>query len=129
MATSLRHLEVGDRLLEQAEEELRRGDALQAAEKAWGAVAHCVKSLSQDRGWDHGTHRQILVNARDLIRQLSPHEELDYGRFMTVRALHVHFYEIDLEEDAVRRGIDAARALTGVLKSGAEAGGPPAPGR
>ena len=50
MATAEQHTEISDEFLERAQEELRMGDLLQASEKAWGAVAHCVKSVASEVG-------------------------------------------------------------------------------
>ena len=37
------------RLIRHAQDELDRGDRLQASEKAWGAVAHQLKAIANDR--------------------------------------------------------------------------------
>ena len=63
--------EIGDRragdarrLLAQAHYELhKKGDRLQASDKAAGAVAHAVKAIGCDRQWRHNSHnlhRQIV---------------------------------------------------------------------
>ena len=64
--------EIGDRragdarrLLAQAHYELhKKGDRLQAADKAAGAVAHAVKAIGCDRQWRHDSHnlRRQIVN-------------------------------------------------------------------
>ena len=56
MATEARHREISDQFLDQAVEEYRRGDLLQASEKAWGAVSHYVSAMSVERGWPAKTH-------------------------------------------------------------------------
>ena len=50
MATTIRHEEISGRFLHHADEEFEKGDMLQASEKAWGAVAHYVKSVAKARG-------------------------------------------------------------------------------
>ena len=50
MATTARHQEISRTFLEHAEIEFGKGDLLQASEKAWGAVAHYVKSVAKERG-------------------------------------------------------------------------------
>ena len=67
MATTTRHEEISDRFLEHAREEFDKGDMLQASEKAWGAVAHYVKSVAKARGWPDGSHWDIANNARKLL--------------------------------------------------------------
>ena len=64
--------EIGDRragdarrLLAQAHYELhKKGDRLQASDKASGAVAHAVKAIGCDRQWRHNSHnlRRQIVN-------------------------------------------------------------------
>ena len=64
--------EIGDRragdarrLLAQAHYELhKKGDRLQASDKAAGAVAHAVKAIGCDRQWRHDSHnlRRQIVN-------------------------------------------------------------------
>ena len=64
--------EIGDRragdarrLLAQAHYELhKKGDRLQASDKAAGAVAHAVKAIACDRQWRHNSHnlRRQIVN-------------------------------------------------------------------
>ncbi len=111
------------RFLEQAEEEFERGDLLQASEKAWGAVAHYVKSVAKARGWRDGSHRDVNVNAERLIvRTRDPDGNM--RKFSHINNLHVNFYEITLSERSVRIGIEDARALVAEMKE-AEAGLPP----
>ena len=44
------------RLFRHAQEQLEKGDRLQASEKAWGAVAHRVKLIADRMGWTYDTH-------------------------------------------------------------------------
>ena len=53
--------EASQHLLAQARAELDAGDLRQASEKAWGAAAQTVKAAAQQRGWDHYSHRGLLV--------------------------------------------------------------------
>ena len=60
-----RHFDSSHRLILQANYELdRKGDRIQATEKAYGAVAHAVKAIAEDRLWRHGSHnlRRTIVN-------------------------------------------------------------------
>ena len=49
VATAEQHREISTQFLEHAEDELRKGDLLQASEKAWGAVSHYVNSIARQR--------------------------------------------------------------------------------
>ena len=67
MASELGDRRAGDarRLLAQAHYELhKKGDRLQASDKAAGAVAHAVKAIGCDRQWRHDSHnlRRQIVN-------------------------------------------------------------------
>ena len=114
MATAPRHRELSSQLLAHAREELRRGDTIQAAEKAWGAVAHYVKFVANENDWPQRTHRQLLANANKLI-QLTPDYELNTVRLSAVRQLHQNFYEDDLDADEVAIHIAAAEDLLDAL--------------
>ncbi|MCY4437059.1 MAG: hypothetical protein OXE05_06965 [Chloroflexi bacterium] len=56
MATAEQHREISLQFLDHAEDELRKGDFLQASEKAWGAVSHFVSSVARQRNWPLGSH-------------------------------------------------------------------------
>ena len=113
MATVERHRELSARLLEQAEEELRKGDLLQASEKAWGAVVHCVNSIARERGWPVGSHRRVNENALRLIRGAA---HSDHRRRLTsLNALHANFYEDYLADELVHDGVADARTLVRAL--------------
>ena len=67
MPSELGDRRAGDarRLLAQAHYELhKKGDRLQASDKAAGAVAHAVKAIGCDRQWRHNSHnlRRQIVN-------------------------------------------------------------------
>ncbi|MCY4422575.1 MAG: hypothetical protein OXC06_05840 [Acidimicrobiaceae bacterium] len=116
MTTAERHEAICDQFLDHAEDELRSGDLLQAAEKAWGAFAHCINSIAKRRGWKVGTHQRLKANANRLIdRDL---EQAAYRRLLlgAVESLHVNFYQELMTEDEVRRGIDNARELVDALR-------------
>ena len=107
-----RSQEISNQFLEQAEAEFRAGDLLQASEKAWGAFAHCVKAIAQEKGWEHNSHRHLNRCAGRLLRQISPVHVYLLG---VVNALHANFYEDFYDEDAVGSSIGAAKMLVNAL--------------
>ena len=115
MATTARHEEISYRFLEHANEEFEKDDMLQASEKAWGAVAHYVKSVAKANGWSDGSHRDIAVNARRLL-DLTPDPEGNRKRFALINMLHVNFYEEDLDPKDVKLGIRDARLLIDAMR-------------
>ena len=115
MATTERYETISAVFLDHAEEEFEKGDMLQASEKAWGAVAHYVKSVAKANGWSDGSHRDIAVNARRLL-DLTPDPEGNRTRFALINMLHVNFYEEDLDPKDVEVGIRDARWLIDAMK-------------
>ena len=115
MATAERHREISSQFLEQAEDEFRKGDLLQASEKAWGAVAHYVNSVARERGWPMGSHRDVNDNASRLI--LRDQTSSEYFRKLAVmNALHANFYQDFFNEALVWGGIRDARELIESLR-------------
>ena len=58
-----RYEEISRHLLEQAQEELDKGDILQASDKVWGATAHAVKAVCQRMDWNHHAHNHLRAAA------------------------------------------------------------------
>ena len=95
-----RYEEIGQHLLEQAQRELENGDILQASEKSWGATAHAIKAVAQQRGWNHHAHNNLRDAAyyigfernRQDLRQL----------FMSLEAMHHNYYEHQREAGEVQ---------------------------
>ena len=66
-ATVEDRVQISRRLIQQAREELERGDRLQATEKVWGALAQMLKAHGQQRGWlNLGSHRTVSHIAQHL---------------------------------------------------------------
>ena len=78
---SERYSELSRHFIEKADEYLLAGDRVQASEKGWGAVAEAIKSIAEQRGWNHHGHR--LLN--DVAFQLSVEwNRRDLKVFMTL---------------------------------------------
>ena len=119
MATAERETGISGEFLKQAKEELNKGDLLQASEKAWGAVAHYVKSVASDLGWSNQTHRDVNRGARELIR-LTDDPKLNAVRLGAVNALHQNFYEDWFDKDQVTDSIEAAQELVAAMRGARE---------
>ena len=59
-----RYEEISRHLLAQAQEELDKGDILQASNKVWGAVTDAIKAYAQQRAWNCDTENYIRDAAR-----------------------------------------------------------------
>ena len=124
MATTAQHESISERFLEHAEAEFEKGDLLQASEKAWGAVAHYVKSVAKEHGMREGAHWHINAAATEMIKYLDdsvgPLKNLN-----SANGLHRNFYEADMTTEQVRSGIDSARELLDDLRVAAGQMAPP----
>ena len=78
------------RLIAHAEIELAKGDRLQASEKAWGAVAHRIKVIASERGWEYESHRQVYGIVERLADEID-NEELR-TLFSAATSLHQNYY-------------------------------------
>ena len=117
VATTEEHREISAQFLSHAEDELRKGDLLQASEKAWGAVSHYVNSIARQRGWPLGSHRRLIDNANRLINTDTRHASHMRRLLRSIEALHANFYQAFLDEDSVRDGIGDAKELIGSLEA------------
>ena len=113
MVTAEQHREISAQFLDHAEDEFRKGELLQASEKAWGAVSHYVNSVARQRGWPLGTNGRLIQNANTLISRDPATAEHRRRLLRSVEALHANFYNAFLDEDSVREGIQDARELIG----------------
>ncbi len=101
-----RYEEISRHLLEQAQEELDKGDILQASDKVWGATAHAVKAVCQRMGWNHHAHNHLRAAASYISSELGRDDlRLAFGY---LEALHANYYEHQWELADVRTGINNA---------------------
>ncbi len=113
MATIDFHTHTSQNLIQQAEDELHRGDSLQASEKAWGAAAHVVKSIAERQGWPHERHGH-LYDAIFTIRDSTGDKEIETF-FRLAGGLHQNFYEGWYDHDAIESGITEVKRLLSKL--------------
>ena len=104
MTTGTQYRTAATQLLEQARQELARGDARQASEKAWGAAAQAVKAVAERRGWYHKSHA-ALFDAVNRLTEETGNNDFD-GLFHYASSLHVNFYENWMNANMVRIGIE-----------------------
>ena len=89
-----------------ARESLAVGDYQQAAEKSWGTYTQTIKAIAADHRLPVPTHSSILrVSGQltDLVAQSGDRSTVTIltRGLIAARALHTHFYENDLPDDAV----------------------------
>ena len=106
--------EASRRLLEQGFAELEKGDTQQASEKGWGAAAQMLKSIAEQREWEHKGHRLIRRVATRLSNETG-NEEIRI-LYRVASDLHTNFYEdVDAPED-VASGLANVGRLLGILE-------------
>ena len=113
MVETTDHTAVSREFIVKAGDHLEEGDLLQASEKAWGAAAHQVKAIAQNRGWTHGGHAD-LFRAVGNIADETGQPEIN-GLFREASSLHTNFYEGWLTAGQVRGGIEAVKELLALL--------------
>ena len=77
-------------MLEHARKMLAEGDRLQASEKIWGAAAHGIKAIADERGWPYNRHQDAGV-ITSYIAEQTGQLEID-TLFSAVRDMHTNFY-------------------------------------
>ena len=96
------HRETAQTFLREADEFFRLGDDLQGAEKMWGAAAHAVIAVCQQRGWRHRSHpamteavERISTELRDAGDEHTA-DQLSNGFFIASH-YHIPFYHRDMD--------------------------------
>ena len=99
-------------LLAQGREELYLGDVRQASEKGWGAAAQMVKSVAEQRGWEHRNHAALFNVISRLVAETG---DGDIRRlFQVANALHINFCENRDSASNVAGGLVKPLALVSV---------------
>ena len=101
--------------LDQANEELAKGDLRQASEKGWGAAAQMIKAVASEKGWDHNGHWQLHGVVSQLVLETGDDELRTL--FAVTNHLHINFYEGWLTSEFVRRAIQDVAKFVEKLES------------
>ena len=113
MPTELNHIETSRRFIIQADAELAAGDLLQASEKGWGAAAHAMKAIAQEREWRHDSHARLFTVARRLTRETGRSEIADL--FYIASEVHKNFYEGSMSKEDIAGSLAQIRTLLDIL--------------
>ncbi len=116
------------RFLAHADEMIRAGDRLQASEKIWGAVAHALKAVANDRGWEHDGHQRL----RNVALHLQDHPAVanpEIGTLLrSVEAFHRNFYNDNMAMEEIASGLVDAAKLVRLIEEASAAIPADAPG-
>ena len=113
MPIKLDHIATSRRFILQADAEFAAGDLLQASEKGWGAAAHAMKSIAEERGWRHDSHARLFTIARRLARETGRSEIMDL--FYIASDAHKNFYEGAMTKEKVADSLADIRTLLEIL--------------
>jgi hypothetical protein len=86
-------------LLDGADRQFSSGHTLQGSEKLWGAAAHAVMTVAQERGWGYGNHNALKIAVGKLIAEHDAPELR--GGFAAAQQFHANFYHGFMEDDDV----------------------------
>ena len=92
------HAQTAQEFLTVADDEFASGDMLQGSEKMWGAAAHAVMAVAQQRDWPYGSHGALRVAVRRLAEESG--DRALPGGFGTAERFHANFYHDFMEHDA-----------------------------
>ena len=84
--------------------EIDKGNRLQASEKIWTLVAHALKAVAEQRGWEHDSHSKLAYVARRLetesakasfrTRRVREQRATAFVNHYTIaESMHSNFYE------------------------------------
>ena len=112
-------------LLEHAEDLLRAGDKRRASGKAWEAVAHCLRTVADARGWKRaatGTHDEVgdLLDAASRLADESDDPDKIRDLYMVAGSMYVNSLEDWHTAFMVEIGIRSAKDLMTILERIAE---------
>lgn len=100
--------------LENAAEELSRGELEKASEYMWGAVAEALKCvLAARKGLIVTKHAELRRHARELAMETGDPDI--FRAFREAESLHSNFYEAALEEEDVLAHFESVRLLVAKL--------------
>ena len=84
------HTQTAQDFLTASDREFDAGDVLQGSENLWGAAAHAVMAVAQQRGWRFGDHRALRDAATRLADELD--EPILASNFSVAEKFHANFY-------------------------------------
>lgn len=90
------HADTAREFLVASDEEFDKDDLVQASEKLWGAAAHAVMAVAQQRGWHYRSHRSLKNAVIRLSREQG--DPLIETQFLAAEKFHRNFYHDDMED-------------------------------
>ena len=110
------HVQTAQDFLVKSDGYFAEGDVLQGSEKLWGAAAHALSAVAQERGWNFGNHyalRQVALRIADELED----ERISLG-MLVAEKFHANFYhdfmedsELDVNRPSAQRFVERMLAL------------------
>ena len=91
------HVQTAQDFLRKSDGYFAEGDVLQGSEKLWGAAAHALTAVAQQRGWRYGNHNTLRQAALRLADEMKD-ERIRLG-LLVAEKFHANFYH-DFMEDS-----------------------------
>ena len=109
------HALMSRRFLEHARNQLAEGDRVQAAEKIWGAAAHALKAVGEQRGWTHDGHPNLFDIGEHLGREFGLFDQ--FSRYLAqAEYMHKNFYRNDRSASAIESPLNDVERLANELE-------------
>lgn len=108
------HLELCEKYLIEAEDLVKRGDYVQASEKAWGAASQIVKALAAKRNKELRSHAELHRFVSDIRKEIDDPEISTL--WLSANSLHQNFYENRLPDETVKDGIENVKRFVNKLR-------------
>ena len=109
------HENLSEKYMKDAEELMKKGDYVQASEKAWGAASQMVKAVAAKNGLELRSHGELHKFVSKISKERGDEEIRRLWRSAIV--LHQNFYENWLPEDMVIDSIGDVRKLISKLRT------------
>ena len=110
------HVQTAQEFLVKSDGYFAGGDVLQGSGKLWGAAAHAVMAVAQQRGWKYGNHYTLRETALRLADELAD-ERISLGLGVAEK-FHANFYhefmedsELDMNRPLAKRFVARMLAL------------------
>ena len=111
------HFTTAEYFLMESDREFAAGEQLQASEKLWGAAAHCVIAVAQQRGWPNTKHGHLKAAVKRLSTSFDGQSLRD--GFSAAERFHANFYhdfmdsiQFELDHPAAYRFVERVLTLS-----------------
>ncbi len=90
------HVQTAQDFLVKSDNYFAEGDVLQGSDKLWGAAAHAVMAVEQERGWKYGNHYALIQAVEEIAEEQGDRAfRSDFG---VAEKFHANFYHDFMEE-------------------------------